>query len=275
MPPRKYIRKARKAAVGYAKKRYSTRSGGVRVNQLARDVYKIQRSLNVEHKHIDYQIGQSGQINSQAPTKQTPLVIALNTPLRGTSYNNRVGNQVRVTHMTAKYQFTFHNNTDLTQRQMARARIIFAKNASSIPDITQLLEEDSNGHYTPMSFINTQEYGKFVWLKALDTRCSYTQPTNRYPVSDIYAQTTDPVDPNATLDVELVAKEALNIANFYKRAATKTSIRMKFENGSEDVEQMKPYLVLTSDVIEGGSQPQENFDYITVSANIRMTYVDN
>jgi hypothetical protein len=177
--------------------------------------------------------------------------------------------------MTAKYQFTFHNNTDLTQRQMARARIIFAKNAVDIPDISQLLDKDSNGHYTPLSFTNTQEYGKFLWLKALDTKVSYTQPTNRFPASDQYANTADPTDPTSIINVENVAKEPLNLANFFRRSEAKTSVRMKFENGTEDVEQYKPYLVLTSDVIEGGPNPQDNYDYITVSANIRMTYVDN
>lgn len=273
---KKYAKKTTKKAVGFAKKRYTTRTGGARVNALAKDIYTIKRSLNVEHKHLDYHIGSSGSIVSQRPTKDTPLVIALNTPIRGTAYDNRIGNQIRVTHMTAKYQFTFHNNSDLTQRQNVRARIIFAKNADHVPVISELLAADSNGHYTDLSFTNTQEYKKFLWLKSLDTRKGYTQPTNRFPPSNgagdtrIPSSSSDP-DP-VPIQVENIGDQELNIASFFARAETKSSIRMMFANGTDTVEQMKPYLVLTSDVIEATG---DDYDFVTVSASIRMTYVDN
>lgn len=274
MPYKKYIRKTARKGLNLAKKRYTTRTGGARVSRIARDVMKIKRSLNVEHKHLDYHIGSTGAIVSQQPTKQTPIVIGLNTPIRGTGYSDRIGNQIRVVHMTAKYQFTFHNNTDLVQRQNVRARIIFAKNASDVPVIANLLAPDSNGHYTDQSFINTQEYKKYLWLKSLDTRHGYTQPTNRYPGSDTNAYTQIPAGPVTQVStlVTTPASTALNIANFFKRAETKTSVRMMFENGTDNVEMMKPYLILTSDVIEASPV---DYDFISVSASIRMTYVDN
>uniref|UniRef100_UPI004047FD54 hypothetical protein n=1 Tax=Polynucleobacter sp. TaxID=2029855 RepID=UPI004047FD54 len=191
---KKYVKKAVKKGARFAKKRYTTRGGGARINQIAKDLYMVKRSLNVEHKHIDYQIGTEGAISAQRPTKDTPIIVALNTPVRGTGYNERVGNQIRIVHMTAKYQFTFHNNCDLTQRQNVRARIIFAKNAEDVPVISQLMDADSNGHYTDLSFINTQEYKKFLWIKKLDTRQGYTQPTNRYPASAGNAETANPED---------------------------------------------------------------------------------
>lgn len=271
---KKYARKAVKKGVRSARRRYTTRSGnGLRVAKLARDLYSVKRALNVEHKHIDYKIGSSGAITAQRPTKATPVIVALNTPTRGTGYSDRVGNQIRVVHMTAKYQFTFHNNCDLTQRQTVRARIIFAKNADDVPVIANLLDADSNGHYTDLSFTNTQEYKKFLWLKRLDTRQGYTQPTNRYPASAGNAETANP-EYGATGDiaVDSYIGTALNIASFFKRTEAKTSIRMMFTNGTDNVAQMKPYLVLTSDVIEAAG---DDYDYVTVSANIRMTYVDN
>jgi len=271
---KKYIRKAAKKGVRFAKKRYTTRGGsGLRVNRLAKDVMAIKRSLNVEHKHIDYHFGSASSITAQLPTKQNPVILPLNVPTRGTSYNQRVGNQLRVTHMTSKLQFTFHNNSDLTQRQMARCRIIFAKNASDVPLIANLLDQDANGHYTPMSFINTQEYKKYLWMKQLDIKSSYTQPTNRYPLSDSGKSTENPrADLSTNFQVDITRGGALNIANFFKRAEAKTSVRMFFENGTDNVEQMKPYMLLTSDVIEATG---DNYDYIAVSGSIRMTYVDN
>lgn len=267
---RRFAKKAKKAV----KKRYTTKSGGVKLAQVAKDVYKIQRSLNVEHKHLDYQIGSSGNIASQFPTKSNPIIIALNTPVRGTSYNNRVGNQIRITHMTAKYEFVFNNNSDLIQRSTVRARIIFAKNADHVPVITNLLDPDANGHYTPMSFTNTQEYKKFLWIKALDKTKSYTQPTNRYPLTDTNGYTNNPVqDPATATDVLVTtpAIEWLNKAPFFVNAMSKVSVRVSFTNGTDDVAQYKPYLLLTSDVIDS----TVDYDPISVSANIRMTYVDN
>lgn len=273
MPYKKYLRKTARKGVKFAKSRYATRTGGARVSRIARDVMTIKRSLNVEHKHLDYKIGSSGNIVAQKPTKQNPVIIALNTPIRGTSFNNRVGNQIRVVHMTAKYQFTFHNNTDLIQRQNVRARIIWAKNADHVPVISNLLDADANGHYTDQSFINTQEYKKFLWLKALDTRQSYTQPTNRYPGSRTDAKVYDTAVPGASEIIDNVSiGDSLNIANFFKRAETKCSIRTMFANGTDDVEQMKPYLLLTSDIIEANPT---DYDEVDVSAVIRMTYVDN
>jgi len=48
---------------------------------------------------------------------------------------------------------------------------------------------------------------------------------------------------------------------------------VKFENGSDTiVEQMKPYLLFMSDTIEGNPS---NYDPVTISGQIRFTYVDN
>lgn len=268
---RRYAKKGTKKAVGYAKKRYTKPSGRVNVARMASDIYKIQRSLNVEHKHIDYQFGSSGAIVAQRPTKQTPVIFALNTPTKGTAYNQRVGNQLRVIHMTSKMQFTFHNNSDFTQRQTVRARIIFAKDADDVPVISNLLEADANGHYTPLSFTNTQEYKKYVWINKLAMLQSYTQPTNRYPQASYNGMVIDPRTGTGEIDVT-TPRDALNISEFYQRKETKCSIRMLFQNNSDNVEQMKPYVVLTSDVIEG---TPNDYDYITVAGQVRMTYVDN
>ena len=57
MPPRKYIKKVVRKGRSMAKKRYITRTGGYRVNRMAKDLMSIKRQLNVEHKHFDYKFG--------------------------------------------------------------------------------------------------------------------------------------------------------------------------------------------------------------------------
>lgn len=267
MPFRKYVKKATKKAVGFAKKRYTTRGGGARVNKLAKDLYAVKRALNVEHKHYDFQFGSGKALVSQRPTKQTPIIIPLPLPVRGVAFNQRVGNQIKITHITSKLQFVFNNNTDLIQRTTGVAQIIFAKSADDVPTIDELYEPDANGHITPMSFTNVQEYKKFLWLKGLKSQKSYTQPTPRFlgPTNSIAVANGE--------DVRTPTAIELNHATFYLNKQATTNIRVLFQNGSEtEVAQMKPYLVLRSDVIEGDPN---DYDPIGITGQIRFTYVDN
>lgn len=265
-PYKKFYKKAK----GAIKKRYKTKTGGIKLQQVVRDVAKIQRSLNVEHKHLDYRFG-SATNSGQRPTKSTPIIIALPTPAKGTAYNQRIGNQIRIVHMTSKLEFTFQNNTDLFQRTTCKAQILFAKSADDIPDITKLYELDPNGHYTPLSMANTQEWNKYKWVKPLGMLVKNTQTTNRYPNSEPTGTTALGVG-GSTWNAADLATQPLNIVAKYKSASTKCSTRISFKNNSNDVEQYKPYLLLRSDVLEttaGG------YDPVVVSGTIRMTYVDN
>lgn len=278
MAVKKYIKKTFRNV----KKRYTTRTGQFKPKNayrdfktLAREVGTIKRALNVEHKHIDFKFGSgdTADIIAQVPTKDTPLIIPLNLPLKGLNYNNRVGNQIKITHITSKLEFIFENNTDLIQRSNVRVQILFAKNASDVPTIEQLYELDSNGHYTPMSMVNTQEYKKFLWIKSHDHGKGYTQPTNRYPPSNSDGAVANPAyNTTGNVSAQATANQKLNVAQFYSNKKSAQSIKVMFKNLSNDIEMMKPYLVLRSDVIE--AQPR-NYDPITVSGIIRMTYVDN
>ncbi len=276
MPVRKYIKKATKKAVGFAKKRYTTRTGGARVAKLAKDLYAVKRALNVEHKHYDFQFGSGKALTAQYPLKNTPIIIPLPLPVRGVAYNQRVGNQIKITHITSKLQFVFSNNQDLTQRTTAVAQIIFAKSADDIPTIDELYLPDANGHITPMSFTNVQEYKKFLWLKGLKSQKSYTQPTNRFPESNRNMDVD--VDANGGTSNVLVSTPTSNHlghAPFYLNKQATTNIRVMFVNGSEtDIAQMKPYLILRSDVIDGNGG-LESYDPIGITGQIRFTYVDN
>ena len=264
-PYKKFYKKAK----GAIRKRYKTKTGGVKLQQVVRDVAKIQRSLNVEHKHLDYRFGSATQ-DGQRPTKNTPIIIALPTPAKGTAYNQRIGNQIRIVHMTSKLEFTFQNNTDLIQRTTCKAQILFAKSADDIPDITKLYELDPNGHYTPLSMANTQEWNKYKWVKPLGMTVKNTQYTNRYPGSNTSGNT---IIGGTVIPVEDPADQPLNIVPKYRNASTKCSTRISFKNNSNDVEQMKPYLLLRSDVIESSSG--DDYDPVVISGTIRMTYVDN
>lgn len=245
-----YGRKFIKRGARRVKKRYYGKRKGVKVNTLARDVYKIKRMLNTEHKHFDFKFGSGQTVAAQVPTKSHPVILALPMPYRGTSYNERVGNQFKIVHMTMKIQFLFHNNNDLFQRSTGRVRLIFSKSADDVPDITKLLEPDANNHYTNLSFVNGQEYKKYTWIKKCDITQSHTEPINRTDLS------TD------------------NLATYVRVAKCRSNVTVMFKNLTEDIEQMKPYLVLTSNMI-GQAGVTTLVDPISVSGQIRFTYVDN
>lgn len=277
MPAKKYLKKSAKKAVVFAKKRYSTRTGGVRVAQLAKDVMKIKRSLNVEHKHFDYQFGSGQGVSAQTPYNNDPIFLALTLPERGTAYNQRVGNQIRITHITSKIEMMFKNNTDLFSRTTCSARLLFAKSGDDVPTIEDLYEQDANGHYTRASFVNTQTWKKYVWIKSLNSFKSHTDQVNRYPASNSTGQV-------AIYDGGIVqnynatsqATTNLNLSRYYLNKQTKCSIRVNFENGSDTiVTQMKPYLLLMADCASTAQTAATILDPVSISGTIRFTYVDN
>jgi hypothetical protein len=214
MAVKKYARKAVRKGVRYAKKRYTTRTGGgVRVAQVARDVMFLKRQLNTEHKHLDFKFGSGQTITGQTPSASTPIVIPLPLPTKGTGYSDRIGNQLRIVHITSKLKFLFKNNQDLIQRVNARAQLVFAKDGTNVPAISNLYDTDANGHYTPMSMVQTQEYNKYVWMKSHDHKRGYTQPTNRFPFADVNGNTPIPTG-GGNQDVEVPANDSLNDAPF-------------------------------------------------------------
>lgn len=246
-----YGRRFIKRGARRVKKRYYGKRKGVKVNTLARDVYKIKRMLNTEHKHFDYKFGSGQGVGAQYPANNAPIILALPPISKGTNYDDRIGNQLKIVHITMKVQFMFHNNTDEMQRSSARVRLIFAKSAENVPDIAKLLEPDANGHYTNLSFVNGQEYKKFVWIKPCDLRCGYTQP-------------------------QLVGSNTITnsyqTAIFTKSGRARSGITMMFKNNTNEIEQMKPYLVLTSDVVPASGS---DHDPISITGQVRLTYVDN
>lgn len=260
-----------------AKKRYITRTGGYRVNRMAKDLMSIKRQLNVEHKHFDYKFGSGQSTGSQTPVNNDPIFLQLSLPQRGVAYNERVGNQIRITHITSKLEFLFKNNNDLFSRTTASVRLLFAKAGDDVPTIGDLYELDSNGHYTRNSFVNTQTWKKYTWIKPLNSFKSHQDQVNRYPLSGGGSSSTLTADPtvNSTnnIDVEDIAAQSLNLSKYYINKQTKCSIRVNFESGSDTiVTQMKPYLLLMAD---SPVTPTAVYDPVVISGTIRFTYVDN
>lgn len=260
MAYKKYAKKQFGKAKKMASQRYTTRTGGVRINKVIQDVAKIKRSLNVEHKHYDFHFGSGRPVSAQQPTNQTPIVLALPVPARGTAFNDRVGNQIRITHITSKLQFFFKNNQDLIGRTSCSVRLLFAKSGADVPTISDLYEPDANGHYTRNSFTSSQDWKKYAWIKPLNSFKSHTDMMPRQAEDATIAIRTTP------------SAQSIHDTTYYVNKSAKTSIKMMFENGSDTiVSQMKPYLLFMSDTV----QATINYDPVLITGTIRFTYVDN
>lgn len=268
MAYKKFVKKAKK----YVKKRYTTKSGGVKLQQVARDVMKIKRSLNTEKKHIDFNFGSQHVIGVQTPNQTTPILVALDMPTQGVQYNQRVGNQIKITHMKCKYEVQFRNTTDLYARRTLTAQILFAKSADDIPSIEKLYHPDTNGNYTRMSMTNGQEWNKYRWIKPLTVFQSHEDKVARFPQSNVDRLYPEPNDPQSEGSATATGGP-LHIAEYYPSRNCKTSITVMFQNLSNNVEQMKPYLLLRSNT--STNSPHDDHDPVFIAGTIRMTYVDN
>lgn len=275
---KKYAKKQGKKIVAGAKKRYTTRTGGARVARLAKDLAMVKRQLNVEHKHFDYKFGSGQTVSAQLPYNNDPVFLALTLPVRGTAYNERVGNQIRIVHITSKLEMTFKNNTDLFSRTTASARLLWAKSGDDVPQVEDLYDLDSNGHYTRNSFVNTQTWNKYVWIKSLNSFKSHQDQVNRYPSPN--NSNIAPIGPYADDSITnqdvTVQGTNLNLSKYYINKQTKCSLRVMFESGSDTiVSQMKPYLLLMADCPSTASSTATILDPVSITGTIRFTYVDN
>ena len=166
----------------------------------------------------------------------------------------------------------FQNSQDLISRTTASVRLLFAKSGEDNPTIDELYELDANGHYTRNSFVNTQNWGKYTWIKSLNSFKSHSAKQSRYPLSNGGAITASPVT-GSNLNVDTPSSEPLNLSKYYINKQTKCSIPVKFESGSDSVvTQYKPFLLFMSDVVQTSAG---KFDPVVISGQIRFTYVDN
>lgn len=263
MPYRRAFRKAgtyvKKTAVGRLKKRYVRRNNRVNFQKVIKDVAYIKSALNTERKHLDTlitsNVSQSNVVNTlhprAAPTRSNPIIYPLGVPQRGTGYNERIGNQIKLTNISIRYIINKSNTTNQVHATSLRCFIFFAKNAEDVPLASELLEVDAEGDFTPASYWNSQNYRNFFFPKGL----KYQKTIRDYHGSST-AGTIDTGDGQVKL---------------YPKTSQTMGTKVTFENGSDNVTQMKPYIMFLTDNID----TTNTSDPIHISAQIRLSYVDN
>ena len=120
----KIFKKSYTKAKKFAKKRYTSKSGGLRISQLVKDVALVKRSLNVEKKHIQSSITSNinvGQTNGNADAG-TALYDITPVITQGVGYSNMTGNSVKLVSMSLKLQI---KQMSATQHPMKVKMVIF------------------------------------------------------------------------------------------------------------------------------------------------------
>jgi hypothetical protein len=265
--PVRQFRKARKFVrrnvVQKAKKRYTNNRGNVRLGKVIQDVKYIKSALNTERKHIEITMNSNlpagaidtdplgnltGMYGAARPTRTHPCIYPLPLPIRGLAYNQRVGNQVKFTYLSARIQVEHSNLENLQNTCTWKCFIVWKKDGETNLVTNDLLKPDANGAYTPMCYTNHEKFKQFY-------RPKYLTKTGRF--TDQYA----------------ASGQTPQQSYHYPRMAQKLSVQSKFELGSDSVcTQMRPYIVFMSD--DNQVHPNDN-DHIDFTGTIRLSYVDN
>lgn len=262
--PKTFYRKARKfirrQAMRPIKKRYVRKSGNLRYGQIMSDISYLKSSLNTERKHLDIDFTSSLGVNGVqngvnadpvrygpvAPDKSNPKVLPLALPYRGVEYNQRVGNQLKITHISIRLQIERQNKLNNYASVSYRVFLMFKKSGDDSPiSPDDIYEQDANGNFTPMCYRNPQEFKTFYSPKLLACR----------------GLIRDNLAGNNSTQKEL----------FYKNMSQKMNVTVKFKNGLDAVcTAMRPFLVLCTDDNSATDTEKTHF-----TGKVRISYVDN
>jgi len=257
---RKPLRKAgtylRKTGVRRLKKRYVRPNKNVKFSRIIKDVAYIKSALNTERKHLDTLITNTvtGSLPDRTkhptavPHASNTVIYPLAIPVKGTGYNNRIGNQIKVTNISVRYIITHLNTSNMVTNTSLKCLIFFAKNADDIPHATELFEVDANGNVSPASYWNSQEYKNFYFPKGL-----------KYKITSKNIATA-PGSPGTSNS---------QLLRYYPKTSVPLQTRITYANDTNTATMMQPYIMFISDAVNSTT------DVIKVDAQVRLTYVDN
>lgn len=245
-------RKIARAGRRWANRRYKTKTGGVRVAKLARDVAYVKRSLNVEHKQILTRWGTySSTYGVVNPTGSIPYLSGwLTLPAQGTDNRSRIGNNIVITHISAKFQVDLSSTVAGQNKVPFKMFLLFVKAGinynllgTQLP-ANDLFNKDMNGQVSQSSYRNKDCYTNFIELKTLST--------TRNPSF-------------------LVQEGGVGLSQHRFAWNAKCRIPIRFTTGDatgSNPQTNRPLLIMMSDV-DGVNT------ITTIAADVKMTYIDN
>lgn len=281
---KKVARYARRQVVGRLRKRYVRGNGNFKVNKLISDVSYLKSSLNTERKHIDFHItnllsanalepnagSRSIRAGVARPTRNSPVIYRLALPERGVAYNQRIGNQIKITNIHAKFQIERLNKQNYQTSCHWKFFLFFVKAGDEYsPTIDQLFEQDVNGNYTPMCRTNGQEFKKFYRPKMLTKSGKIIEQVNGNNQGACHYK-------YCTISQKMSTKVMFDNAEYKTYVDQEPSDQTNNVDDFPCVEAMRPYICFLSDDNSGGSNnTTADQDTLDFTGNIRISYVDN
>tara|TARA_Y100000401_G_C8315625_1_gene222227 strand:+ start:1117 stop:1707 length:591 start_codon:yes stop_codon:yes gene_type:complete len=189
----------------------------------------------------------TGMYGPARPTRTHPVIYPLNLPVRGTAYNQRVGNQIKFTYASIRFQVEKKNTQNMQSTLSWKAFLVWKKDGDTNLTMPDLFQTDANGAYTPMCYTNHETFKQFYRPKYLTKHGKFIDETG--------------------------GNNHGFFAYNYPRMSQKLSVQTKFELGSDSVcTQMRPYLVFMSD--DNQVHPTDT-DHVDFTGTVRLSYVDN
>ncbi len=255
-----YVSKAKKYVKKQAKKRYRTRTGGMRINRLIKDVNTVKSMLNTEIKYVDinYSSSGSGQLSA---ISTAPDFKVIPYPQQGVTSKQTIGAQFKITNVSFKAHCILNDTaSNILTNHPFRFMLVFQKTPQIIasgtqwvyvqPGIEDLFDPDMNGAYTQSSYRNRQELANYdvIYSKVIN----YPHKSNSLGTNathSVYLSESIPIE--KLVKFPNVAQDGYNFAN---------NIRLANTN--------QLYAILQSNV-DGSTQKT------TMALQVRLSYVDN
>lgn len=249
------------------------------IGQVVRDLSYVKRSLNTERKQYSFVSGTKTSsddptvirtIGTLSPKDDTPLFAYLPLPMQGTSSYQRVGNQIKLTHISAKIRLeavleNWHSTGQRLGTPYAHIMIGFYKpgqsTGSSVPTIADLFEKDSLGLYTRASYRNSQTYKQFYFPKG----CSKYITLNP---SGIPPSAGGNANHDTVVEKYLRINEKLNITIPFITGQSGTA----GDTNWSTAEGMRPFMLIMTNCEGDGTDGKT---YLNTASEIKFSYVDN
>jgi len=161
------------------KERYTGPSAAVNI---AKDIRSLTSMLNVEDKQVYTLTTAQNVYNTQS------LVIGVGTVAQGTASNQRTGDSIKVNRIDMNIAFYYGAGTAATSVQqdqvfnwyLVRYLKTPASSGTTAFNISEFLQTDMNGNYTPLSFPNTDTAQNFQIMISGQERVSINSIATGY-----------------------------------------------------------------------------------------------
>ncbi len=161
----RFVRNGTNQAVAAVKERYTGKAAGANI---AKDIKTIMSLMNTENKQV-YTLATAQSVGSGAA-----LVYGIGTVAQGTASNQRTGDSIKINRIDLNLKFIYSSGTQATSNQATQVFNWYlirylktpATSGTTAFAISEFLNTDGDGLYTPLSFPNPDTNQNFQLMSS-------------------------------------------------------------------------------------------------------------